>query len=190
MTGKENIPGAEEALFINAHEEAAKQARQSQCSRAKCGAVILSKGIIIGRGSNGPLAFSVYARCNADKSLYHRKVTDKTCCIHAEQRAILDALKNRADEIVGSALVFARVNESGVIISSGEPYCTICSKMILEVGIKNVILKHEDGLVRYGAEFYNSLSYSYLKNEIIQCEYSPNFPRRDMANKLHPESGN
>jgi hypothetical protein len=30
---------------------------------------------------------------------YHRKVTDKTCCIHAEQRALFDALKNHPEQI-------------------------------------------------------------------------------------------
>ena len=40
-----------------------------------------------------------YKRCTCDKASYHRKVTDKTCCIHAEQRAIMNALRNHPEEI-------------------------------------------------------------------------------------------
>ena len=100
-------------------------------------------------------------RCHCDKAQYHRKVTDKTCCIHAEQRAILDALKSASDQLPGSDLYFIRLDQEGKITKAGEPYCTICSKMALEVGVKNFHLWHAEGIVAYDTEEYNILSYQY-----------------------------
>jgi len=80
-------------------------------------------------------------RCFQDKLKLHSKVTDKTCCVHAEQRAIVDALKNNPE-------------------LSGNPYCTICSKMALDVGIKEFILLHKECPIAYNTEEYNLLSYN------------------------------
>jgi deoxycytidylate deaminase len=38
-------------------------------------------------------------------------VTDKTCCIHAEQRAIMNALRNHPNEIEGADLYFMRLDK-------------------------------------------------------------------------------
>ena len=100
-------------------------------------------------------------RCHCDKEQYHKKVTDKTCCIHAEQRAILDALKSASDQLPGSDLYFIRLDQKGEITKAGEPYCTICSKMALEVGIKSFHLWHSKGIIAYDTEEYNILSYQY-----------------------------
>jgi hypothetical protein len=39
-------------------------------------------------------------RCSNDKDKYNKKVTDKTCCVHAEQRAIMNALIDAPDKII------------------------------------------------------------------------------------------
>jgi deoxycytidylate deaminase len=83
-------------------------------------------------------------RCFVDKNTLHRKVTDKTCCVHAEQRAIMDALRNNPDGLIGSTLYFIRLGLKGEMSFSGEPYCTICSKMALDTGIKEFVLCHKD----------------------------------------------
>ena len=143
-------------------QQAAEIAQKATCERSKCWCIIVKDGNIIGKGFNSPAQnLESQRRCHCDKAQYHRKVTDKTCCIHAEQRAILDALKSASDQLPGSDLYFIRLDQEGKITKAGEPYCTICSKMALEVGIKNFHLWHAKGIVAYDTEEYNILSYQY-----------------------------
>ncbi len=161
-------------------EIAASEAIKSLCKRSKCGSIVVDTGgIIIGRGYNSPPGHykddkDVEYRCSCDKNSYHKKVTDKTCCIHAEQRAILNAVYNLGalsgriwtDWALGvppglDKLYFTRVNDNGEILKSGKPYCTICSKMALDCGIKEFVLWHEDGIYSYPTDEYNDLSFQY-----------------------------
>jgi hypothetical protein len=49
---------------------------------------------LIGKGFNSPPGLKEsQRRYFCLKENFDRKITDKTCCIHAEQRAIIDALK-------------------------------------------------------------------------------------------------
>lgn len=143
-------------------QKAAKIAQKASCERSKCWCIIVKDGEIIGQGFNSPPQnLESQRRCHCDKAQYHKKVTDKTCCIHAEQRAILDALKFASDKLIGSDLYFIRLDQEGKLAKSGNPYCTICSKMALEVGIKTFHLWHSEGIVAYDTEEYNILSYQY-----------------------------
>ena len=143
-------------------QQAAEIAQKATCERSKCGCVIVKDREIIGKGFNSPPQnLESQRRCHCDKEQYHRKVTDKTCCIHAEQRAILDALKFASDKLIGSELYFIRLDQEGKPAKSGNPYCTICSKMALEVGIKAFHLWYSEGIVAYDTEEYNILSYQY-----------------------------
>lgn len=143
-------------------EEAKIEALKAKCKRSKCGSIIVKNGEIIGRGYNSaPNNLESQIRCECDKDSYNKKVTDKTCCIHAEQLAIMDALKNNPNKISGSRLYFIRLDKDNNIIHAGEPYCTICSKMSLDVGIAEFVLYHENGICIYGTEEYNDLSYKY-----------------------------
>ena len=143
-------------------DEATQLALKSGCERAKCGCVIVKDNEIIGKGFNSPpLGLESQRRCANSKDSYHRKVTDKTCCVHAEQRAIVDALRNNSEKILDSTLYFIRIDKDGREIFAGDPYCTICSKMALDVGIKYFVLSHEKGICVYNAEEYNDLSYGY-----------------------------
>lgn len=143
-------------------QQAAEIAQKATCERSKCGCVIVKDREIIGKGFNSPPQhLESQRRCHCDKEQYHRKVTDKTCCIHAEQRAILNALKFASDKLIDSDLYFIRLDPEGKPAKSGNPYCTICSKMALEVGIKTFHLWHSEGIVAYDTEEYNILSYQY-----------------------------
>ncbi|MDR0369680.1 MAG: hypothetical protein LBH96_04130 [Candidatus Peribacteria bacterium] len=100
-------------------------------------------------------------RCSNNKATYHTKVTDKTCCIHAEQRAIIDALAQNPHKLQDSQLYFIRLDNEGNMSEAGTPYCTICSKMALDVGIKEFILLHKEGIGIYDTTEYNTISFSY-----------------------------
>ena len=88
-------------------------------------------------------------------------MTDKTCCIHAEQRAIMDALSKNPIKLIGSRLYFIRLDDKDNTSKAGEPYCTICSKMALDVGISEFVLWNDKGVCVYETEEYNILSFQY-----------------------------
>lgn len=141
-----------------------KIALKSTCLRAKCGAVIVKDNEIIGRGFNSPPKnLESQRRCSNDKENYDKKVTDKTCCVHAEQRAIIDALNKNPKKLQGAKLYFIRLDKDGIKKFAGNPYCTIYSKMALDVGISHWILLHKEGICIYDAEEYNNLSFNYNK---------------------------
>jgi deoxycytidylate deaminase len=156
------LSGNEEKEAKDYLNSAAQIAKSATCNRHKCGSLIVSNGSVIGAGMNSPPANNEsQRRCSYQKDSYDKRVTDKTCCMHAEQRAIMDALKNNPKELSGSRIYFIRLAEDGRIAKSGKPYCTICSKMSLDAGITEFVLWHDEGICVYDTEEYNTLSYQY-----------------------------
>lgn len=86
--------------------------------------------------------------------------------MHAEQRAIMDALRTNPDKIFGARLYFIRLDDEGNIQRAGLPYCTICSKMALDVGIAEFVLYHEHGVYAYDTEDYNNISFGLGHHDI------------------------
>ena len=152
-------------------EEAKKAAKNSTCNRAKCGAVIVKNHEIIGIGFNSPPGNDEKERrCEIKKDEFNQKVTDKTCCVHAEQRAIMDALRRNPEKINGSKLYFARFYPDGRQRFTGESekvqlYCTICTKMMFDVGIAEFILPHANGIGAYAKDEYLKRSFGYGQYE-------------------------
>lgn len=152
----------EEKIALGYLENAATIARAATCTQAQCGTVIVKDGRVIGAGFNSPpLDLEGQRRCGADKNTYNEKVTDKTCCIHAEQRAIMDALATHPNELAGSRLYFMRIDSNDDMTRAGNPWCTICSKIALDAGIAEFVLWHDDGVCVYDTEEYNTLSFAY-----------------------------
>lgn len=144
--------------FLSLAEE---QAKLATCKRAKCDTVIVKNYKIIGRGFNSPAGNSKLL-CHVDKKILHEKVVDKTCCVHAERRAMDNALSNfNKEALKGSVIFFSRVDEEGNTLFSGEPYCTRCSKDALDIGILKWVLRHESGIYVYDAKEYHELSRNY-----------------------------
>lgn len=155
------LKGKEEKKAIEFLEQAGKIAKAATCEQAKCGSLIIKDDEIIGVGFNSPpMDLESQKRCSIKSTSYSDKVTDKTCCIHAEQRAIMDALHTNPNKLAGSRLYFSRLKEDETVAFSGKPYCTICSKMSLDVGISEFVLWHEDGVCVYSTEEYNDLSFN------------------------------
>ena len=156
LTGNEEI---EARTYL---EHAARIAPGATCRRSRCGSIIVKGRVIIGEGVNSPPGgHEGQRRCTCAKEDYHPKVTDKTCCIHAEQRAIMDALRTNPDALAGSRLYFIRLDAQGNASRAGKPYCTICSKMAVDVGIAEFVLWHEEGIGVYPTDEYNALSFRY-----------------------------
>ncbi|MBU0457254.1 MAG: hypothetical protein ABH824_02430 [Nanoarchaeota archaeon] len=156
----------EEESFAYIHE-AAKIAEYSSCLRSKCGSVIVNGNKIIGKGFNSPPLNKTIDHCFKD-NLPEDFKSDKTCCVHAEQRAVMDALRNNPEEIADSRIYFIRLDQYGSVKKSGQPYCTICSKLVLDVGIAEFALWHDDGIYVYNTEEYNRLSFQFRSSNIIK----------------------
>lgn len=146
-------------------DKSVDEALKSTCLRSKCGSVIIKDGKIIGKGFNSPPKnLESQRKCLQNKKEIDEKVADKTCCVHAEQRAIMNALKNNPQELPDSIIYFIRLDKDNKIQKSGKPYCTHCSKLALDAGIKEFALWHEKGICIYNTEEYNLLSFDYKKH--------------------------
>jgi hypothetical protein len=159
----EYLKGNEEKEAVRWMEEAGREAAKATCERAKCGTVIVASGEIIGRGYNAPPRDDERHRMCAETNRPSAKPkSDRTCCVHAEWRAIVDALRRRPDEIAGAALYFTRVDDRGQLLRSGRPYCTVCSRLAHDLGLATFLLWHEEGIAAYPTGEYNRLSYEFV----------------------------
>lgn len=73
--------------------QAIEIAKLSPCFRSKCGSIIVKNNEIIGQGYNSPPLDEKLDHCLKD-DLPKGFKSDKTCCIHAEQRAIMNELQS------------------------------------------------------------------------------------------------
>jgi deoxycytidylate deaminase len=136
----------------------ARVVKSALCLRAKCGTVIINNGEIIGVGYNAPHLDKEKNRTCLQKFNSGKPKYDKTCCMHAEWRAIIDTLKRNSEKLKGSKLYFTRIDEQGNIRKSGKPYCTVCSCLAL------FLLWHEEGICAYPTDECNKLLYQYTEN--------------------------
>ncbi len=153
------LSGVEAVRAEEFFREAMKECDNSFCHSSQSGCVIVNNGLIIGRGTNSPPGNVKLVRCEKD-DLPQNFRSDKTCCIHAEQLAILDALSLGKNILRGSTLYYIR-KKLGEKVLAGKPYCTICSKLALDVGVKEFVLWHENGITAYPTREYNELSFAY-----------------------------
>jgi len=139
--------------FAISHARAA--ALKSPCAKSNRGAVIFdranidywqARGItpydaIVGEGHNGqPVGFtcSNSVRCRRDCA---------RLCMHAEQRAVMQALVHSGDREHGCAMedlevVHVKVSNGEVVPGKG-PCCEQCSRMILDAGMRGIWLLEE-----------------------------------------------
>lgn len=156
-------------------QEAAQVALGSCCLRSRCGAVIISKRkpYLIGSGYNSPPGNVPIDVCLKEQFRRDNVKTDLSCCVHAEQRALFDAAENHKGKMPGSRLYFVRIDEKGVMLPSGRPWCTVCSKLSLDKQLAEFTLWHKEdvwqngwtGICVYGTKEYNDLSMDYWKKK-------------------------
>lgn len=152
---------AEKAEVLMFFDEAAKLAAQSPCLRAHCGSVIVKNGEIIARGFNSPPQNKMeYCTCLDEYEIPGGFRHDRTCCIHAEQRAIADA-RIRGQDMTGARIYFIALEKDGSRIFASDVKCTICSRAVLDAGITEFALYCADGIRIYDTVEFDRLSYQY-----------------------------
>jgi dCMP deaminase len=139
-------------------KEAVKEARKSRCVKSQRGAVLVKNGRIIGRGHNKTTLPDLCNPCIREKISDNSRV-ELCAAIHAEQMAIIDAALN-GKSIRGATLYHIKLKK-GKPVPSGEPSCTVCSRLICAAGIK-FVLWHENGYVIYEPREINELSFKYF----------------------------
>lgn len=162
------IEGAAVEPIYQYFEEAAFEARRATCLRAKCGSVVVSRsGVVLGTGYNAPPQNDESQRtCETTWDLAKKPKYDKTCCVHAEWNAALDAQRKASDDqLEGSRLYFMRVDDNGDFTDAGEPYCTVCSRITMQAGIGEFALWNNGGADIYELPEYNRLSYDYYTSD-------------------------
>lgn len=138
---------------------AADHAKNSECKKSQRGAIIVKNDEILGIGYNKVTLEELCNPCIRE-GINDNSRAELCSAIHAEQMAIIDAVNNRK-ALVGSRMYHIKV-KNGEMRTSGNPSCTVCSRMIYESGIKEFVLLHEDGYVVYDAKEFNELSFKYF----------------------------
>ncbi len=142
-------------------QEAAKVAAQAMCFRSRCGSVIVRDGEVVASGFIAPPQLNdAYRTCLNEYDLPKGFAYDRTCCIHAEERAIMNGLKTDPEKLKGARLYFVRLDNEGKIRMAGRPICTLCSRMTLEAGIAEFVLWHAEGITVYDSAEYDKLSFA------------------------------
>lgn len=149
-------------------QEAAKASLKSRCLKRPRGAVIVKNGKVIGEGANAPADDHRCQTCLRDKKkplIFEKFNTEPCYSVHAEQRAIINAFKNGFTDLTDAQMYFVRTENGEISPTNDGPSCTICSKLILESGIKNFIYETvNDGIVELSSKEFNSLSMQYAEN--------------------------
>jgi deoxycytidylate deaminase len=155
------LNGTEAEAALTFFEKAAAVAKQSLCLRALCGSIIVKNGAVIAEGFNSPPQNNDALRtCLNEYDIPTGFRHDRTCCIHAEQRAIQDGLKNGQD-MIGARIYFINIDRGGIKQYAKDLKCTICSRAALDQGISEFTLYREEGIAVYDTTEFDRLSYEY-----------------------------
>jgi|ERR1041384_50447 deoxycytidylate deaminase len=150
---------AQEALTW--FDKCAEVASRSLCLRALCGAIIVKNGELIAEGFNSPPQNRhEYRTCLNEYDIPAGFRHDRTCCIHAEQRAIEKAQK-AGNDLTGSRIYFVAVDPEGSKIVATDLKCTICSRAVLDAGIAEFAFYAKEGIRVYEPAEVDALSYRY-----------------------------
>ncbi|MDE5604302.1 MAG: dCMP deaminase family protein [Eubacterium sp.] len=140
-------------------------AYRSTCIKRKYGAVIVKDDAVISTGYNGsPRGFEDccdIGKCpRIEKDLHQGEGYGMCRAIHAEANALLNCSR---EQTIGADLYLAGVNPNDCSVHKAKP-CPLCARMIIQAGIKNVILRIGDGENNYEIIPATELEW-YLKSE-------------------------
>lgn len=125
-------------------------AYRSTCIKRKYGAVIVKDDAVISTGYNGsPRGFENCCDSGECPRIHldmHQGEGYEICrAIHAEANALLNCSR---EQTLGADLYLAGINPQDGSVHRAKP-CPLCARMIIQAGIKNVILRVDEGEDRY-----------------------------------------
>ena len=144
-------------------KQAASLGARSRCLKRPRGVVIILNDKVIGEGWNAPADDHVCKECLRDRMkpmIFSTFNTEPCYAVHAEQRAIFNAFKAGYSDLSNAKMYFSRTDRDGKYMPCDDgPSCTICSKLILEAGIKSFVYETiNDGVVELSSKEFNDLS--------------------------------
>lgn len=121
-------------------------AYRSTCIKRKYGAVVVKDDAVISTGYNGSprglMNCSDAGRCPRIELGLHQGEGYGMCrAIHAEANALLNCSR---EQTMGADLYLAGVNPGDLSVHRAKP-CPLCARMIIQAGIRNVILRIDEG---------------------------------------------
>ena len=142
-------------------EDALEEARKSECKKSQRGALIVKNGKIIGKGHNLVTYKKMCSPCvRAD--IHDNSRVELCSAVHAEQMAIIYSTHS-GPRLNGGRMYQAELKD-GEMRHSGDPSCTVCSRMLYTAGVE-LALRHKEGIAVYSPKELNELSFKYvLKN--------------------------
>lgn len=160
------LSGSDEKDALLWLEKATEVARQSLCLRRKCGSIIVKDGEVLAEGFNSPPQNKLeYRTCSTEYDIPAGFRHDRTCCVHAEERAIQNALKAGKDT-KDACIYFMAVDDNDDKTFATDMKCTICSRAVLDAGMKEFIFYSPEGIRSYDPLEVNKLSYEYKTKQI------------------------
>ncbi len=125
-------------------------AYRSTCIKRKYGAVIVKDDAVISTGYNGsPRGFENCCDrgdCPRIKLDMHQGQGYEICrAIHAEANALLNCSR---EQTMGADLYLSGINPGDLSVHEAKP-CPLCARMIIQAGIRNVILRIGEGPDNY-----------------------------------------
>ena len=125
-------------------------AYRSTCIKRKYGAVIVKDDVVISTGYNGsPRGFENccdIGECPRIKKNMHMGEGYSICrAVHAEANALLNCSR---EQTVGADLYLAGINPADGSVHKARP-CPMCARMIIQAGIRKVIMRVGDGEDNY-----------------------------------------
>ena len=123
---------------------------RSTCLKRKYGAVIVKEDAVISTGYNGsPRGFENccdIGDCPRIRRNMHQGEGYGLCrAVHAEANALLNCSRQQT---MGADLYLSSVNPQDGSVHHAKP-CPLCARLIIQAGIRNVILRKGEGAENY-----------------------------------------
>ncbi len=143
-------------------------AARGTCLRRNHGAVIVNRDQIISTGYAGAARGAPNCiegdECPRERANVPRGERYELCrSVHAEMNAIIHAARS---DMVGGTLYLVGITPEGEVVEGTEP-CLMCRRVIINAGIKDVVVMRPDGSAqRFAVErWINEESPPYLRAE-------------------------
>ncbi len=122
-------------------------AKKSDCQKMNFGSIIILNEKIIGEGYNHVAHPSLEDSCCRREGVQSGTRTELCNAVHAEQVAMISAHKNGYDDLSEATLYVGGIFPDGkrLIKSEAGLYCTLCSRLMAEENIGQVVVPTKMG---------------------------------------------